>query len=80
MEQSERGIGWQRSGSRAAYFENQYETESGVQYYTLTFTITFPEKDDVCTRSLCFSIEQRCPPRQKSRVERLKAKVEPLST
>ena len=32
--------------------------------------------------SRCFStaVQERCPPRQKSRVERLKAKVEPLIT
>jgi hypothetical protein len=30
--------------------------------------------------SLCFSTKDLCRPRQKSKVERLKAKVEPLST
>jgi len=38
---------------------------------------------NVRSHSLCFSTavhKERCPPRQKSRVERLKAKVEPLST
>ena len=28
----------------------------------------------------CAALKERCPPRQKSRVERLKAKVEPLLT
>ena len=30
--------------------------------------------------ALCAALKERCPPRQKSRVERLKAKVEPLLT
>ena len=35
---------------------------------------------DVYTRGRRFPLQERCPPRQMSRVERLEAKVKPLST
>jgi hypothetical protein len=39
--------------SRIAYYPNQYETESGVPYYTLTFTVSFPHEADVCYFAHC---------------------------
>lgn len=45
---------WKRTGERISYYENQYETESGTPYYTLTFTITFPNAKDVCYLAHCF--------------------------
>ena len=37
--ESTMGKGWWRVGSRIAYYENNYETDIGQPYYTLTFTI-----------------------------------------
>lgn len=45
---------WRRTGERISYFENQYETEGGQPYYTLTFTVTFPNAKDVCYIAHCF--------------------------
>jgi len=50
----EKGIGWRRVGERIAYYENEYETETAVPYYTLTFTLTFPYENDVCYLAHCF--------------------------
>ena len=45
---------WRRVGERIAYYENQYETEAGQPYYTLTFTLMFPHPRDVCYLAHCY--------------------------
>ncbi|XP_053323241.1 cytosolic carboxypeptidase 1 isoform X2 [Spea bombifrons] len=46
---------WMRVGSDICYYKNHFSRSSvatggqkGKSYYTLTFTVTFPHKDDVC--------------------------------
>ncbi|XP_042527014.1 cytosolic carboxypeptidase 1 isoform X2 [Dipodomys spectabilis] len=46
---------WMRVGSDICYYKNHFSRSSvaaggqkGKSYYTMTFTVTFPHKDDVC--------------------------------
>jgi hypothetical protein len=50
----ESNAGWQRVGTKILYYPNQYQTESGVPYHTLTFTVSFPTDSDVCYFAHCF--------------------------
>ncbi|GBG24370.1 Cytosolic carboxypeptidase 1 [Hondaea fermentalgiana] len=55
------GKGWRRAGKNIAYFANSYATPPSLQkkstsanYYTLTFTLTFPNPDDVYYVAMCY--------------------------
>jgi hypothetical protein len=54
LQDASKGIGWRRIGERIAYYENNYETESGQSYYTLTFSLAFPHDNDICYLAHCF--------------------------
>lgn len=43
-----------RRRSRIAYYPNEYETEDGSEYHTLSLTVTFPHEDDVCYFAHCY--------------------------
>ena len=51
-----------------------------IDVFTLVLNRRANRNKDTINSLRCAALKERCPPRQKSRVERLKAKVEPLLT
>lgn len=47
-------VGWTRAGSDIRYYRNNMGSISGRTFYSLTWTIEFPHKDDTCYFAHCY--------------------------